>query len=186
MTEQFDRDILRAIFKIPPSPISTIGGSIIRRWGPRYIQSLTLANPASNNDLLSTISHTVNKLLQAEGEMGAQKSGPKRSSYTLALSTALVNYISYDHLDSYLYEPSKGDPGPRSRWDPRHLLTVAAYIGNTTLVKDMLKTTTGIDEGSCYFGTPLSAAASQGHNDIVRLIISHRISINGPYKTPPF
>lgn len=52
-----------------------------------------------------------------------------------------------------------------------HMLVAAVYLGLDSMVTPLLQTATASSQ-SCYFGSPLRAAVSQGHTSLVRTLLN--------------
>lgn len=59
-------------------------------------------------------------------------------------------------------------------------ISAAAYVGDISFVRALLKLRVNVDAKSACFGRPLQASSKQWHKYIVRLLLEHGAAINDP------
>lgn len=77
-----------------------------------------------------------------------------------------------DSLDEYSFDQSMRYGAGQTSDAPEHILSAAAYMGNISLVKNLLVQGVDVNNSSNTFGRPLKNAALKGHLEIARLLLN--------------
>ena len=135
-------------------------------FAPYYLRSLALGPGTADDYFVYVVRDTTQKMAEylAADEIERQK-------LSLVISRAAVNFYApgiYSSLTNFGAAP----PQISQICDaPEHLLSVAANLGNLTLVKHLTKSV-DVNNGSYVFGKPLLNAAWKSHFQIVQFLLN--------------
>ncbi|EEQ31904.1 hypothetical protein McanMca71_007224 [Microsporum canis] len=138
-----------------------------------YLRFQVLRRGQSSNDLINVI-RIAARTLRLSNKTPLCDGSENLYNYTTILSEALVKVIpTWEVLRMMLlnnHSPIQHTIDPPD--SPRHLISAAACVGNTELVKSLLQTE-GISCNyvSSFFGAPLHLAALNGHVDTLKLLL---------------
>ena len=154
-----------------------LGGEVIV---PKYLESRSLAGSGDSNQLLTAIRRTAKTLVVGDG-VDNQHTLNKNIS---VLCQAATIHISCEEVLPLL-DPKKHGIDPWTYFKPlssnakledeMDAFLGAAYMGNIVKVHEALASCSDVQRGSRFFGYPLQCACSEGHKDIVIMLLEHGV-----------
>ncbi|KAI9794613.1 MAG: hypothetical protein M1816_004500 [Peltula sp. TS41687] len=164
----FAREILRALVR------SNHNVHMPRAMRARALLDRVEEDPIGKNRLVCTIRRTVNRLCAENGQPTVQR----ERDYITSLCQAVAAHLDCREMFHLL--------GPRSRMlgdlpevdDDRDLLAAATYVGNHSIVRELLHQSVDVNPGSQVFGYALKNAAKRGDEQMVQLLLAHGSDVN--------
>lgn len=168
-TELFGEELLNAIFATRIIEEAKFPWhSEPHEWAIRLLQEKALRDLTSGDQHLVLIRQTVTSIMQHHAEESYQS----RLAYLSAACACIVEHEG----DSIARRKSESEASADEV--SQACLTLAAWLGDMSLVEAFVEDTCPDPKPKYPFGTPLWAAARQGHIDIVQRLLKRGASVN--------
>ncbi|WEW59275.1 hypothetical protein PRK78_004744 [Emydomyces testavorans] len=147
-------------------------------WVLKYLRKQVLTSRHRKIWFIATIQSSLEALISHQNSATHEDIW----GHATNLSEAAIHYLQSNSVFEQFYpdyERPPYYPCPQSPACPEHLLSVAAYVGNTLLVKQLLQQDINCNTGSDVFGKPLQCAVFRGNNDVAALLLDAGADPNG-------